>query len=282
MNITPGIRHDLDNDTYHGLTDWLSSTQLKAALPERYQPGGSQAALTFGSLFHAVVLEPDTLTNVTVLDAAAIAGNNPKTGKPYDAPHMTARYKAAVAEAEQDGLTVVTREDWDKAHAMRDAVVAHPEAGPLIYHDDAAYEESAFAIDDNGVKHKARFDCRIPGRIVDLKSTAAKPGADSLTRTVIDYGYDVSAAHYLAVAELLDLDATAFTLVFVTKTAPYRVTVADLDDLLLYRGHDLRNTAIQRLTQVDAEPYEGATGRLTLTCPPWAFPTDYDDEMEIA
>ena len=43
------------------------------------------------------------------------------------------------------------------------------------------------------------------------------------------------------------------------------------------RGDRLRDLALTRAT-TDAEPYEGATGRLLLTPPYWA--TD-DDEMEV-
>lgn len=270
MSIEPGLTGDLTNAEYHAVTDWWSSSQLKAALPERYKAGGSQEALDFGTLVHSVVLEPDSLGHLVVLDAAAIAGTNPKTGAPYDAPHMTTRYKAAVAEAAQDGKTVVAQADWDTAHAMRDAIAAHDTAARLLFSDDGASEESAFAVDFDGVQHKARFDRRIPGAIIDLKTTSAKPGRDSLTRAIIDYGYDLSAAHYLAVAELLGLDVQAFAWVFVDKSDDHRVTVVDVEAAFLDRGRALRSQALRRLTDPTADAYEGATGFLTLTLPRWA------------
>ncbi|MDR7253743.1 hypothetical protein J2X46_002733 [Nocardioides sp. BE266] len=268
--IEPGLRHDLSNDEYHAITDWFSSSQLKAALPEHYKPGGSQEALDFGTLFHTAVLEPDNLAGYVALDATAIAGNNPKTGKPYDAPHMTAKFKAAVAEASESGSTVVAQADLDRALRMSEALRDHATAAQLLFGPEGTNEESAFAVDDDGVRHKARFDRRIPGAIVDLKSTSAKPGRHSLTRAAIDYGYDVSAAHYLAVADLLGLDAPAFALVFVSKDDKPRVTVAEIDGTLLARGAELRRRAIERLTTPDAPAYEGATGFLTLTAPRWA------------
>lgn len=271
--IEPGIYPDLSNDNYHADTDYLSSSVLKAALPERYKPGGSQDALDFGTLVHTVVLEPDKLHAYTVLDAHAIAGDNPKTGKPYDAPHMTAKYKAAAAQAAADGRVVVSAEDWDRAHAMRDAIAAHDTAATLLLGDGPA-EESAFWIDDNGIGHKARFDKRIPGAIVDLKSTSAKPGRDSIARAIVDYGYDLSAAHYLAVAHGLGLDVDTFALVFVAKDPPHRVTVVDLDPAFIERGRVLRALAIERHTNPAEPPYEGATGFLTLSPPRWAQLTE--------
>lgn len=274
--IKEGLHFDLPNADYHADADYLSSSVLKRQLPERYKEGGSQDALDFGTLFHTVVLEPDNLAEYVVLDAAAIAGNNPKTGKPYDSPTMTTRWKTAVAEAEQDGKTVVAQGDWDRAHAMRDAIADHADARALLFDGEGLREESAFTTDENGVRIKARFDRRIPGAIIDLKSTSAKPGADSLARAVLDYGYDLSAVHYLEVARLLELDADTFWFVFVGKEAPHRVTVADLDDGFLSRGRALRALAIERLTDPTTPPYEGWEKPLTLTAPGWARITSPD------
>lgn len=266
--IKPGIVPDLPNDEYHALTDWLSSSMLKGELPEWYKIGGSQEALDFGTLFHTVVLEPDNLDAYTVLDAEKIGVK--ADGSRAANPTMTVAWKNAVAAVEGEGKTIVAQADWDKAHAMRDAVAAHPTAASLLFGEEGAAEESAFWVDDHGVKHKARFDKHIPGAIIDLKSTSAKPGGDSLARAVIDYGYDLSAAHYLAVAEGLDLDVQAFAFVFVGKEPPHRVTVAELDETFLARGRVLRALAIERRLNPAAPPYEGATGYLTLSAPRWA------------
>lgn len=265
----PGLIADLPNDTYHAQTDWLSSTQLKRYLPERYTQGGSQEALDFGTLFHTVVLEPGNLDGYAVLDAEKIGVK--ADGTPAANPTATLAWKNAVNEAKADGKTVIAQADWDKAHAMADAIHAHPTAPSLLVEGEGAYEESAFWVDETtGLRHKARFDRRIPGAIVDLKSTTAKPGGDSLVRTVIDYGYDLAAAHYLAVAAGLDLDVQAFAFVFCTKTEPYRVTVAELDEDFLARGRILRALAIARATDPAAPAYEGAAGYLTLSAPRWA------------
>lgn len=275
--IKPGLHFDLPNDDYHALTDWWSSTQLKKALPEHYQPGGSSEALSFGSLVHSVVLEPDSLDQYVPADADVIGIK--ADGTRAENPTMTKAWKSFVVEAEQDGKTVIAQADWDKAHRMRDSIAAHPVAASLLFDCDGTNEESAFWVDRAGIRHKARFDRRIPGAIIDLKTTSAKPGLRSLVRACIDYGYDLSAAHYLAVAAGLGLDASEFVHVWVGKVEPYRVTVTDLDPLFIQRGQVLRDLALER-AQHRAEPYEGATDRLTLICPEWALP--FDDEMEIA
>lgn len=268
-SIEPGIRTDLTNDAYHAETDWLSSSQLKAALPEHYKQGGSQEALDFGTLFHTAVLEPDDLAAYVALDAAKIGLK--ADGTPAQSPTMTVAWKRAVAEVEQDGKRVVAQSDLDLALRMRESVAAHPIASRLLFSEDGISEESAFAVTPNGRQVKARFDRRIPGAVVDLKSTSAKPGADSLGRACIDYGYDLSAFHYRTVAELLGIELDAFCFVFCEKTDPYRVTVAELGDTFTRRGEALWGKAIDRLTNPAEPAYDGATGFLTIDCPEWAL-----------
>lgn len=265
-----GLYADMSNRDYHEQRDWASSTGLKALLPERYKTGGSQEALDFGTLFHTAVLEPENLAEYVALDAEKIGLK--ADGTPAQNPTMTAAWKRAVAEAQGDGKTVIAQADLDRALAMREAVLAHDTAANLLYAIEGTFEESAFAEVD-GVPCRARFDKRIPGALLDLKSTSAKPGRDSLTRTIVDYGYDLSAAHYLEVAQALDLDVQAFALIFVAKVEPYLVTVVDLDESFLARGRVLREQAIDRRLN-RAEPYEGSTGYLTLTCPRWAQLTE--------
>lgn len=262
----PGLYLNMTNDAYHAETDWASSSNLKKLLPERYKEGGSQDALDFGTLFHTAVLEPDNLADYVALDAEKIGLK--ADGTPAQNPTMTGAWKKAVAEAESDGRIVIAQADLDRALAMAQAVRDHEVANNLIHTIEGTFEESAFALVDD-VPCRARFDKRIPGAIIDLKSTSAKPGSDSLQRAIVDYGYDLSAAHYLAVANELGLDADAFALVFVGKTEPYRVTVVDLDETFLARGRALRQRALDRLHN-NADPYEGAVGYLTLTCPRWA------------
>ena len=265
-SITAGLHADMSNEDYHADIEWLSSTRLKALLPERYKAhdGETTPAMEFGTLVHQIVLEPDSLGHYAVLDAAAIAGSNPKTGRPYDAPTMTGRWKAAVAGAEQDGRTVVAQSDWDRAHAMRDALAAHPKAARMLFDLPGENEVSAFWRREDDLRLKARYDRLISGAVLDLKTTSAKPGEHSLRRAVWDYGYHPSAAHYLSVAAGLDLDVETFALVFVGKEPPHYVTVCDFSDDLLGAGYDLHAEALTRFTDPDAEPYVGASTVLTL------------------
>jgi hypothetical protein len=250
--MTPGLVPDLANADYHAQVDWLSSTQLKGYLPERYKTGGGGYAFAFGTALHTTVLGAGE--EVVTVDTSS---------------DRTKVYAEAAAEADAAGKVAILAADSERIARMVDALHAHPVASALLFSNDGVSEESAFWVDGNGIQHKARFDRRIPGAIIDLKSTSEKPGAEALGRSVINYGYDVSAAHYLAVAEGLGLGAEAFALVFVGKDAPHRVTVAELDETFLARGRVLRALAIERHLHA-APAYEGADGYLTLSAPRWA------------
>lgn len=275
MSFDPGFYDGLRNETYHA-DDSISSSYLKGFLPEQFKAGaGNTEALTFGTLVHTAVLEPDNLSDYKVLDPFVVGIK--ADGSRADNPTSTKAWKVAVAEAERDGLTVVSPGDWDRANRMVDALHDHGEASELLFKAPGRNEVSAFAVDENGHRVRARFDRLLPGVGVDLKTTFAKPGAHSLTKVVTDYLYDLSAAHYVDTAELLGERIDEFVLIFVGKDAPYRVTVAQLDDTFLAMGRQRRALALSRATNPDVEQYEGATGRLTLTAPFWAL----EEELEI-
>lgn len=71
----------------------------------------------------------------------------------------------------------------------------------------------------------APADSRLP--LYDLKSTTdASP--EALAKTVATYGYDLQAAHYLAVWKAATGEDRRFRIIFVEKEAPFGVQVAEL------------------------------------------------------
>ena len=249
--IGPGVYTDLSNADYHAQTDWLSSTQLKRLLPEFYKTGGgSKDALDFGCAFHTTVLgagEP-----VVPVTAASWQG------------------KAAQEERQQAyaaGGVPILEKQLTQLDDMAAAVGSHVEASRLL---TAGKPEVSVFVEVDGVPCKARFDWLADGYAVDLKTTASKPGKD-LAKTVTDFGYDVSADHYLRVASAAGLDVSEFWHIWVGKDAPHYVTVSDLDSSFYDRAAVLRELALERWQHPDmTDPYPGATGRLTLSAPRWS------------
>jgi hypothetical protein len=73
----------------------------------------------------------------------------------------------------------------------------------------------------------APADPRLP--LYDLKTTEdASP--EAVIRAVVNYGYDVQAAHYLAVWKAATGESRRMRFVFVEKAAPFEVAVVELHD----------------------------------------------------
>lgn len=244
--MEPELIYGLDEAVYHADTTSLSASSAKTLLGKR--PPAPSDALRHGTLVHTIILEPDRLNRYKVLDAHAIAGNNPKTGKPYDAPTMTGKFKAAVADAAEQGLTVVAQDEWDAAHAEAQAVMDHPTAGRLLA-AATDVEVSAYADHPTGARVRARFDLIGPGFIADIKTTRdANP--DDYGRTVHQLLYHVSAANYLDIANANGLDVTAFAFINVEKEptpgGKYRVSVIELAERAIDKGRELMHEACER------------------------------------
>lgn len=250
-----GVHDDLSGQDYHQARDWVSTGLLKSRLPEHYKKSStvSRDALDFGIAFHTTILG---------------------AGEPV-VPVVASSWRGKDAQADREsvyanGGVPLLASELPRLDAMRDAVEAHSEAYSLLYEFTGSPEVSVFAEVD-GVPSKCRFDRLLDGVGVDVKTTTAKPGAHSLTRTVIDYGYDLQAVHYLEVARAAGIDLDRFVFVFVGKEPPHHVTVCDLDAAFLERGAVLRDLALQRwLHPSMVEAYPGQTGHLELALPRWA------------
>lgn len=255
-----GLIRDLDEATYHGDRDSLSASGMKLILksPAKYRWSldnreEPKAHFDVGTATHSKVL--GTGAPFVAIDVDA------KRGKAWTEPADAAR---------AEGKVPLTRDEAAAVDAMAEAVLAHPRARQILTGGES--EVSAFWHDEEfDVTRRARFD-HLRGRVIgDLKTTTnAEPSR--LAKTVIDFGYDLSAAQYLTVAGGLDLDVVAFALVFVEKDAPHLVTVCDLDANFLDRGERLCRVALERYRDCrESDTWPGYPGDIhTLNLPGWA------------
>lgn len=149
----------------------------------------------------------------------------------YLASNGAASTKEAKAWAEEQraaGRTPLKAEEVDLVGSMADAVQRQLSAMGIKL--DPARSEMAALAEIDGVWCRAMIDNaptdpRQP--LYDLKSTTdASP--EALAKTVAAYGYDVQAAHYLAVWKAATGEDRKFRIIFVEKEAPYGVSVAEL------------------------------------------------------
>lgn len=144
---------------------------------------------------------------------------------------------------------VLTAEQWDQLHRMRDAVMAHPAAKALLTGCKYVTEHSVYARDpQTGELRRCRPDLwRFDGILGDLKSTEdASP--EAFARSIAKWGYDVQHPYYLDTINLAleqsppdefashPTSAKAFVFVVVEKSPPHAVAVYILDEASVALG----------------------------------------------
>lgn len=225
----PGVYSGISNADYHR-DPALGSTSLKTLAtktPAHYQydkhhPKFSDA-FTLGTAAHSLILEGDT-SSIVVVDADNWMSKAAKEAK-----------SAALAEGKQPLLTKEMAQVW----AMHDAVMEHPEAWKLFNGHRA--EQSVFWQED-GLTLKCRPDAWKPGQLVDLKTTVNADPRE-FGKTAHNFGYHQSAAHYIDGVKAATGEELPFTFVLVEKTAPYLVSVVELDWEAIDLGRALNDRA---------------------------------------
>ena len=208
---------------YHARVDHVSATALKAGLSKRHPAAVWEAlhygtsihptAALVGSAVHCALLEPDAFDSQYVHVEAA--------------DRRRKEWKQGAADAEDAGLVPVITSDYDTIMRCVEATRQHTEASSVL--DSLTDTElSCYAVDDSGVKVRARFDGYGAGALVDVKTTSGGVDRTSFGKAAASYGYDLQAAHYMHVARLCGLDVQAFRFVVIGKGDPARVAVYHL------------------------------------------------------
>jgi hypothetical protein len=278
----PGIYRDLSDADYFGDTSALSASSAKILLGKR--PPDNEAALKFGSFAHVVLLEPHRLSEFSVLDAEKIGLK--ADGTPAAVPTMTQAWKRAVAEAEQDGLTIVAQSDWDRAHAMADAVHAHP-ATSRILEVCTDRELALYGVHPTGALVRGKLDLYGPGLIADYKTTT-DGDPDSFGHRAAAHGFHISAANYIDLAAANGLDVDGFAFINAEKdptlTGRYRISVVELTQRAIEKGREEMAEACRRWLAngrvVDLPDY--GDGFTTVDLPAWAYRDTRDEYQEIS
>ena len=263
------IRHDMPERDYHAHPALNASTlkavhkyPLKKVRHDLDNRAGYNPAFTLGSAAHRLILEGNG-DGIVLID------------KPdYRTKEARVSRDAALANG---GIPLLPHE-YDQVVAMCDAVKNDDTAGPLF--TGHAPEVSVFA-DLYGQPCKARLDAWYEddgtGRplIVDLKTTQdADP--ETFARTALTYGYHQQMSHYRDLMHVETGKFPRFLFVLVEKTAPYLVSVVELDELFYDLGRQKNvEAAAQWKHAVDTNEWPGYQGVHRVLAPVYAL-----DELE--
>lgn len=215
----------LHNAHYHGIKDWIGSTQLKTLAnyaPAKFKHDSEHPIhrdyFDLGHVAHSLILE-STFGNL-----AEIKADN----------WMTKAAKQARDDARANGLVPLLSKDVRRITAMRDAVMTNDDAERLLTGHVA---ERSYFLNRNGRQTKCRPDLFHPFQNVigDLKTvTSADP--EEFRRTAYNLGYHQSAAHYQDTVQGVTGFKPRFVFLLVEKEPPFLTSVVELDDEFLMWG----------------------------------------------
>ena len=225
------IEYDIPEDVYHSGPE-LSASGAKVLLRnaaryhyERTHPRPSTDAMDLGSVAHHLILHRGG--RLLIVDA-------------YDW-----RKKAdqdARDKGRAEGVVVVHRGEFRQAVRMARAVLRHPLASAILtdgrpevsvyWHEEVAHEDGSSSV----VPCRARVDWLRENAIVDVKTTAREASPDGFAKVSADFGYHLSAAHYVTALERATGKRLPFLLIAVEKDAPHFVSVHQFDDSFLDVG----------------------------------------------
>lgn len=223
VKATAGIASYESDAAYHADRERLSGSALDMfeSNPRRFAAWmrgeweqETTPAMAFGSLFHALVLEPDT-----VHERFTIEPENPD--KPGKSIHRgTKAYKTWRAEAEESGKTIVSMEDMALLKPMCSALGESQEVVDLVSGEGGRNEVPLFF--DVGRPMRAKVDRIIEDRdiIVELKTCRSAVPGEAVWQWY-QLGYHRKAWLYLEAYRQVFGRNASMVHVFVEKNARY-------------------------------------------------------------
>lgn len=236
----------------------LSSTGAKALLrsPAHYKWQRENRVIksTFdlGHAVHAMVLGVGL--EIVAIPEEVLASNGAASTK---------EAKEFIANARNEGKVPLKTDVYAECKAITESVLAHPLARSLFALNGKA-EQSMFAQDPGSkVWLRARADWLStdskgnPG-IVDLKTSISADPRD-FGRSAAEYGYDIQSEWYQYVFGLATgARSVSFRFIVVEKSAPYLVSVIELDSEYAAIGRQRMRRAIDLYKEcVEANEWPG-------------------------
>ncbi len=227
----------------------LSYSSLKVALTDMAQFDlymkrelkFESPALAFGTMYDMMLFEPDKVNqNYYIMDDDEIMASLSDKAKSSAKPKMTKEYKQLKevydSNAKENGLTMVTKSDYDQAKAMIDRLESCGLSDQYLSSGNYQVEFNEML---GPIRVKGFLDCLGDGYIVDSKSTKS---VSKFRYSVRDFSYDIQAYIYTKV-----FGVNEFYWLVQEKTAPYLPAIVECSDETLFSGEMKFNDAIERI-----------------------------------
>jgi hypothetical protein len=292
-----GILPPETNEAYHERKGYLTSSQLKEAIPNVYnfkamvldpkEPRKKASkSQDLGSCTHEVLLTDDYSQFAAkpefsqILEQAKDKNGDLKfdeAGEPVMKVIKTIKAQDEEFLAANQGKRIISAEQFDRMIQMVNYIRSKPYIHRHFKHPDVLFEQSYLYQDPlTGMPCQFRPDAIIPslGLIIDYKTTEdASPFA--FKRSVMSYYYHLSAAHYIIGAERV-YERAFPNFVFIAQETKYPYKVASY---LLTTGTRLKSIAmrtdllrmIQKAREEQFYPDYIDCGEMLLELPGYAF-----------
>lgn len=263
---------EITNAQHHG-GGYITSSLLKAALGKTpayfkaYRDGEMRvesAAFAMGTLVHCAVLTPDQWDAEVAVCPMDDSGNRlPKTSKANK--EVWAEFEANIGTR-----TVCTPQEYEDSQRVAEAVRDNPQAAEWL---SCGIAEVTGLVDDLAGTAAIRPDLRnvLGAYIVDLKTTTdASP--EAVQRSMVNFGYALSAAWYVDLAGILDKQVYDFVWVYVEKAYPYNVQCYRAERSLLDAGRVQYEQALRNIrdfAETRNYPASYAATTLPMEMPRW-------------
>jgi hypothetical protein len=253
FKLIPGVNPACSNDDYHADREYLSSSSLKMIVKDpkafydtyilnKEPENQNKAAFALGSYLHAVILEPHTVET----DFAVFTGKQ-RRGKDWIS-----------FEEENKNKTIIT----GSQKGVCDSLIKNYESTilklgekdvPVASFFKKGIAEETMCAEIRGVKIKVRTDYRRCDdkyqSITDVKSTGAIISTREQAEEVCAmWDYDLSAALYCDVAEIVTGESHNFYFCFLSKKNG-EVKVYKASEEMLQRGRDKYMAGINRIIE---------------------------------
>lgn len=240
MALSPGVHLDIPESTYHA-DDLCDRPTLSSSLARVILNQSPLHAWTQHPRLNPLHESTDRKTfDIGRAAHRAILGRGGDYAAiPSDllASNGAASTKAAkdwIEAARANGVTPLKADEVDQIGAMRE--VAHRRLDQMDIRFDPERSEAVVLAEVDGVMCRAMVD-NAPANprqpLYDFKTTTdASP--EAVIRAVMNYGYDVQAAHYLACWKAATGEDRLFRFVFQEKAAPFEVSVVEIGEDSLF------------------------------------------------